>query len=353
MFLRNCWYMAGFSYEFGVDGLESRLYLDEPIVIYRKSDGGLVAMEDRCVHRLAPLSMGFREGDDIRCRYHGLKFNAEGQCIDIPGQTTIPDRACVRSYPLAEINDWVWIWMGDPAKADERLVPEIVGLNDPDWLMRSGQADYAASYELINDNLLDLAHLSYVHRDSFQVGPEFAATPSRVNPIERGVRVERFVEQTGGAASGGPVAHLAYYDYLVPGINLLGGKFYPPGSTVGWEGGLPAKPCMFENYNCQAVTPIDAKRCRYFFSAGLRRGPGVEEQMDGLFEVVKQAFAEDVVMIEAQQRVIDRTPGGLAKLMPIAGDRAAIIFQRLMSRMIREEAKIAETRVAISEQAEG
>jgi vanillate O-demethylase monooxygenase subunit len=50
----------------------------------------VVALDDRCCHRAAPLSMGRVEGDDIRCMYHGMKFSADGKCIQIPGQEVIP-----------------------------------------------------------------------------------------------------------------------------------------------------------------------------------------------------------------------------------------------------------------------
>jgi phenylpropionate dioxygenase-like ring-hydroxylating dioxygenase large terminal subunit len=57
--------------------------LGEPILVMR-TNRGYVALEDRCVHRLAPLSKGRREGDDVRCGYHGLKFNSCGVCIEAP-----------------------------------------------------------------------------------------------------------------------------------------------------------------------------------------------------------------------------------------------------------------------------
>jgi len=120
VFLRNCWYVAGWSHHFAADALVARTILGEPIVLYRKRDGGVVALEDRCCHRLAPLSRGRREGDDLRCMYHGLKFAPSGKCIEIPQQEIIPSTAVVRSYPSVEQDCWVWLWMGDPASRAER-----------------------------------------------------------------------------------------------------------------------------------------------------------------------------------------------------------------------------------------
>ena len=127
MFVRNCWCMAGWSRDFGRDELKPVTMLDEQIVIYRKNDGGLVALQDRCCHRLAPLSLGRIENDDLRCMYHGMKFAPTGRCIEIPGQSKIPPQACVRAYPIADKYSGAWVWMGKPALADESLIPEFVG----------------------------------------------------------------------------------------------------------------------------------------------------------------------------------------------------------------------------------
>ena len=78
-------------------------------------------------------------------------------------QDLIPSTAVVRSYPVVERDCWVWLWMGDPALADPALILAALGHHHPDWFMQTGQLAYEANYELINDNLLGLTHLSYVH----------------------------------------------------------------------------------------------------------------------------------------------------------------------------------------------
>ncbi len=50
---------------------------------------------------------------------------------------------------------WIWVWTGDPARADPSLVPNAIGLDNPDYALRAGAMDYAADYQLINDNLCD------------------------------------------------------------------------------------------------------------------------------------------------------------------------------------------------------
>src|SRR5215471_4453184 len=109
MFVRNCWYVAAWDYELKPGELIGRTIINEPVALYRASDGGLVAVEDRCCHRFAPLSKGRIEGDDLRCMYHGLKFDRTGRCIEIPGQETIPAKARVRRYAAVDRHSWVWV----------------------------------------------------------------------------------------------------------------------------------------------------------------------------------------------------------------------------------------------------
>jgi phenylpropionate dioxygenase-like ring-hydroxylating dioxygenase large terminal subunit len=123
-----------------------------------------VALQDRCCHRFAPLSLGDVEVDGIRCRYHGIKFGADGLCIEIPGQEKIPPQMCVRAYPLVEQHGILWIWPGDISRADPALIVDVHWNDDPAWPVARGYIHYQANYQLIADNLLDFSHLTFVHR---------------------------------------------------------------------------------------------------------------------------------------------------------------------------------------------
>jgi vanillate O-demethylase monooxygenase subunit len=194
MFLRNCWYAAGWSRDFATAALTGVTILNEPVVIYRTRDGEAVALQDRCCHRFAPLSMGRIEGDDLRCMYHGLKFAPSGKCIEIPGQAKIPPQACVRNYPIIDRHSIAWIWMGDAARADEALIPNFVGVDDPTWAMKPGRMDYNANYVLINDNLLDLSHLAFLHSKSLGASftPDGVSRPT-VHKTAHGVKIENWI----------------------------------------------------------------------------------------------------------------------------------------------------------------
>src|SRR5215203_1857100 len=98
-FVRNCWYIAALSTEVNRK-LMDRWILEQNVLLYRREDGVAVAMQNRCAHRSAPLSMGRLEGDRVVCAYHGFTFDACGKCVRVPAQPTIPKGLRVQGYPV-------------------------------------------------------------------------------------------------------------------------------------------------------------------------------------------------------------------------------------------------------------
>jgi nitrite reductase/ring-hydroxylating ferredoxin subunit len=352
MFLRNCWYVAGWSRDVPGDGLVARTILGDPVVLYRKSDGTIAALEDRCCHRLAPLSRGRKEGDELRCMYHGLKFAASGKCTEIPGQDLIPATARVRAYPVVEQDCWVWIWMGDPERAEARLIPRALNHDRPDWFMRTGALAYRANYELINDNLLDLSHLSYVHQNTLgRQSMSWGESRPRTTPIERGLRIERWVVgQPRPAYLGLPATARsdmwASYDYMVPGIFLLATKSYPHGAAAKCGMNAPTDEPDWVSSTSQAVTPIDEAQTVYYYSSCLSRKFATEEHSRQQMAVIERAFAEDKAMIEAQHQVIAGTPQ--ARMLRLASDGALNRFRRLMADLIAAEQPTMPAKEAVN-----
>ena len=161
-FVRNQWYVAAYAEEVG-DDLLGRTVLGEPIVLYRLQDGAVTALADRCVHRRYPLSLSHRDGDRIVCGYHGFTYEPSGACAYVPAQTRVPRTARVPSYPVVEQDSLVWVWIGDPARADATTIPRAPWLAAPGWTVVRGMEPLAARYGLLVDNLLDLSHETYLH----------------------------------------------------------------------------------------------------------------------------------------------------------------------------------------------
>ena len=137
MFVKNQWYAFAWDREVGRKPL-GRTICGEPVVVYRKLDGELAALIDACPHRLLPLSMGLVEGDNLRCRYHGVLFNGQGQCIEMPGETQKKDALVAQTYPVVERHRFVWVWIGDADKADPALVPDLWPCSTQGWAFDGG-----------------------------------------------------------------------------------------------------------------------------------------------------------------------------------------------------------------------
>lgn len=344
-YVQNAWYVACWAMDLEEAKPMSISILGQPVVIYRSAHV-LAALEDRCVHRLAPLSLGRCEGANLRCMYHGLLFSPEGKVLQIPGQGVVPPHAKVKSYPVVERHSWVWVWMGEPAKADESLIPPAIGFDQNDYILGRGQLDYEAEARLINDNLLDFSHLTFVHAESFQSDPDFAKVLPSISPLPRGIRYLRWIENTSGSSvrkTEKPMDNYMAYDFLLPGVLLMQTGVFPLGT---------AKACGFKmpdlstavgslSFTSQAVTPLTEKTSRYFFSWGPHRNYGDEAKRDMMMQVAAQAFAEDKVMIEAQQRVINSTID--PKVMPIAHDKGVTLFNRLVDALVRDECDAARS----------
>ncbi len=354
MFVKNCWYVAGWVAELPADGLIARTIINEPLVLFRSSHGEVIVLEDRCCHRQAPLSLGRREGDDIRCMYHGLKFDASGRCIEIPGQKTIPSKARVRRYAALEKHSWIWVWMGDAATADVSLVPPAVGLDDPAWALRAGNIDYNANHLLIHDNLCDFSHIAYVHENSFGGGDDtIAKTRPKITTLARGIRVERWslnapARDYSGGASGQD--RWLRYDYLVPGVLLMRTENHPAGTAASCNFGEPQSQPSHASFTSQAVTAMTEDTSRYFYSWGPRACEAVADpEIPGkMFALANIAFEEDRRIIEAQQRNRKLRPE--SDPLVIGHDRGPALMRSLFDKLLRQEQEPATARALPREQ---
>ena len=345
MFLKNCWYMSGWSPDFEADKITPRRLIGIDLIFYRKTNNELIVMEDKCCHRMAPLSIGQQEGDDIRCMYHGIKFGPDGQCTEIPTQKRIPKNVCVKTYPVVERHGSAWVWMGDPALADADKIPNFIGPDTDDWAMLPDRKYMNINYQLMNDNLLDLSHVAYVHRNSFGQGDTeassaFAKIPSKTTKYENGVRVERWV--TGQASppyikeilNEPNLDYYTWYDFVAPGIFLLNTRIYPLGYIEKYGDDLINQAHIFAEYSCQAVTPIDEDNICYYFALGPWAKHAELQQM--YLDLGHMAFGEDQVMLEKQYAVMKRNPD--VELMNLAADQSIVTFRSIMADLKTKEA---------------
>lgn len=341
MFLNNAWYVAAWDTEVGVDTLLARQLLGLKVVLYRGDDGIVAALEDRCCHRWAPLSQGQREGNCIRCMYHGLMFDASGKCVEIPGQDRISERMAVRSFPVAEKDHLIWIWMGDPSLADASQIHNAsfhnAGQQDW-WPTRGGYIHYKAAAELIADNLLDFSHLAFVHnrtigtRAQAEVRPEVERLENavRINYVTRGGPTPPFAREVGRLPE--TTDRFQNYTWHVKGFFFAQDSVIaPPG-----DGRDTTNPFAIRLRTIIAVTPETDASAHYFWSSTRNDfNPDVPDITGKVVAQVARAFQEDREIIEAQQQVITQNPG--AAMLGIAADAALQQARRMLDALVAKQ----------------
>jgi vanillate O-demethylase monooxygenase subunit len=362
MFLRNAWYAAGFADEFG-QHLTARTYLNEAVVVYRTRDGRAVAFEDRCAHRRLPLSMGRLVNDEIECGYHGLVYDCSGKCVKIPGQKreSIPSGARVRTYPVVDRHCYLWIWMGDPARADASLIPAFGALDAPGASRHRIKLHLQCNFQLVVDNLLDLSHLAYVH--STTTGNAAVAENAVVKTTRAGdtVQIKRWVRDV----TPGPT--FVQFGGYQGRANLWQISEYSPPTYVRVSyGSSDASVPITEDDDIwshgtwgfkvlHGLTP-ETERTTHQFRYVAYDPRFVDSAAVAEFHrQCDQIITEDRDIFHVQQRALDSDPRGfsaqdLRSTAPIHADQGLTLARRILEQRLQTEAWSAATAAAETRQ---
>jgi len=344
MFVRNMWYVAGFSADVAAGQCLARRLLGEPVVLYRTASGVLSALMDRCSHRAMPLSEGHVDGEVIRCPYHGLEFAPDGACARIPGQDRIPAAAAVRSYPVCERDALIWIWMGDADKADASLIMSNPEHRDPAWSWRPYYMHVKSNWQLLVDNILDLTHVAYIHAKTIGGHPQthFSADVT-VEFDGRKVTLLRKMPnsvppKTYVAAGGfkGNVDRWQQVEYQPESGNVL--RVNAGACEVGTGAYEGRRDNGFVSVVIHGVTPETETSTHYIWTVctNVPRETGVP---DVLFDQMYETICEDERALEAQQRRIDDTPD--MRFLGIASDGAVNRGRMLLDNLKKREMSVA------------
>jgi vanillate O-demethylase monooxygenase subunit len=337
-FLRNQWYAAALSNEIG-DKPFARRICDEAVVLFRTPSGTLAALEDRCAHRHAPLSMGELKGDAIECCYHGLRYDAQGRCIHVPGQAQIPPRLRVRSYPAIDRHGWVWLWLGEADQADPATIPNFCWFDDPDWNSFQLYFHVEASTQLFVDNLLDLSHVAFTHRNSIGAASAADADADLDTMVDgdvvRGRRALKDVE---------PGPFIAKWGNFAGRINRISTYVWRPPSNIEIRAEFDDASNKITIMVINPITPETETTSHFWI--GWARDFALDDDAltQGAIKDNTQVILEDVEVIEAQQRVMLDNPG--IKAVPINADRAVVAVHKVIERLQAEQS--AAHRIAAS-----
>jgi phenylpropionate dioxygenase-like ring-hydroxylating dioxygenase large terminal subunit len=352
MFLHDAWYIAAEPAEL-LQAPLARTILGKAVVLFRTESGEIAALEDRCPHRLVPLSLGKIVGNSIRCAYHGAEFSASGECVRIPGQRVVPRAVKVRSFPVVQRHGYCWIWMGNPAESsDYSTMPDGYEPSDaPGWKGVYGHfQSMKVDYQLLNDNVIDITHAEFVHPESFggQEVEFFRNAHRGVDYIERGLSYNleerslhfRLTAHDMGD-DGAPLwRHMVAQSFGLPGYS---GKVHFTIDVDWWAPCyckflLSARPTdradlpMARICNLHAAVPETERTTHYFYRSV--RNYGDDASIPALKELTDFIFGQDKPVLESQQRLVGNND--LFDLSPVsfAGDRLPVEARRILKRII-------------------
>ena len=245
----------------------------------------------------------------------------------------------MRAFPVLERYNFVWIWMGDAEKADPALVPDVHWMSDPAWVASEGYHHVKANYKLLNDNLLDLSHETYVHGKT--IGHDSVAeSPIAIRMDGNAVYVDKEMKDCNPPPFYQYLAKVSATERVDRWQHTV---FQPPGYIVIDVGVQPLSPVpgsnRVEGRVIDLITPETATSSHYFwaFARNFRLGePAVTEF---LRENVRVTFDEDKDMLEAQQRNIGDGVTEPAFPVAVRADAGPTQGRRLLASMIESKAR--------------
>lgn len=333
--IRNCWYVMGFAAEADRE-LRARKIAGIALVYFRRLDGTIAVLRDRCPHRSFPLSKGVLDGDRLTCLYHGLTFDPDGLCVAKP---TNPDNTAeirAGNFPIMERQGVIWIWPGDPALADEAEIPDLPWLDQSGWDHVSGYLNFPANYVALHENLMDLSHFAFLHAGNIGT-PEYADAPFRVRIEDRRINLRRVLEDSPLPSllsvptelGSKPVTRETDTWWMSPALNLTHSNVHDPEPETG-------KPGLYSFKVIHFITPETQHTTHNFWAVArdFRLGdPAIPAHTHSSFKVAFEEDREALDWIEQLQRREGLEYGEVH----LSSDKGGILMRRRMKKLALAE----------------
>ncbi|HEX9879290.1 MAG TPA: Rieske 2Fe-2S domain-containing protein [Candidatus Binatia bacterium] len=168
--------------------------MSERFTLFRGEGGTAHLVDFRCAHRGTQLSTGWVEGDSVRCRYHGWRYEGSGQCVEQPGEEeAFAQKIKIRSYPAQEYLGLIFAYLGEGKPPPLRRYAALEG----DGVLEVYTPEYwPCNYFNRIDNACDVGHVRFAHRESREAVGQALETPV-LSAEETGYGVRTSVVQGG------------------------------------------------------------------------------------------------------------------------------------------------------------
>lgn len=162
--LRRFWHPVALSRSVAPGTARAVRLLSEDLALYRGESGAAYLIANRCAHRLTRLHTGWIEGEQLRCMYHGWKYDATGQCVERPAERPGSEAGIrITAYPVHEYAGLVFAWMGEGEPPAFELARKPVFESD-DVLLFQRQEIWPCNWLQHAENSLDALHVSFAHQ---------------------------------------------------------------------------------------------------------------------------------------------------------------------------------------------
>ena len=162
--LRRFWQPVALSDQVAAGKAKTVRVFCEELTLYRGTSGQPYLVAGRCAHRCTRLATGWVEDEEIRCVYHGWKYDGSGQCVEIPSENdSLAASVKIAGYPVHEYCGLVFAYLGDGA-APEFDLPRKDLFERPERLLFTREQIWPANWFQQTENSLDAAHVSFVHQ---------------------------------------------------------------------------------------------------------------------------------------------------------------------------------------------
>jgi phenylpropionate dioxygenase-like ring-hydroxylating dioxygenase large terminal subunit len=168
MNFEDFWYVVALSDQLRPNQVLSRRVLNERLAIFRDQNGVAVALQDRCLHRSSPLSLGNVVQGNLRCPYHGWRYDAQGQVVEVPSEVKPPRLArCAPRYATCEQDGYIYVRLA--AQPDAAVLPfAMPHYQEAGW--ETVRVINRFQNQVVNcvENFIDIPHTAFVHPGIFR-----------------------------------------------------------------------------------------------------------------------------------------------------------------------------------------
>jgi 5,5'-dehydrodivanillate O-demethylase len=352
--LRQFWQPVALSRQAEPGKAVALRVFNEELTFYRGEDGAPFLVAGRCAHRCTRLHTGWVEGDQIRCVYHGWKYDGSGQCVEIPSETAeIAATVKIAGYPVHEYGGLVFAWLGDGA-APAFDLPRKDIFEQPDRILFTRHQFWPCNWLQQVENSLDALHVSFVHQKGKVGHFGEAVTPDLpdLDYIETDAGVRQIATRSAD--------NVRISDWTFPNNNhiLIPSAFRDaPWVDLGiWMVPVDDENSVrFQLYSVQSTTPEADQRMKDHFAKHDTYTPADHHDEllhDDIFpeEVfLELTNAQDYVAAVGQGAIVDRTKERL-----VSSDLGVVLVRRLFLRemALRRSGKPTKNWVRLNEEIE-